>query len=356
MQVSDRVRMTRALELAMKGSRSCAPNPMVGCVVVANNGASFEGFHREAGGVHAEVAALDAAGEAARGAEMFVTLEPCSHTGRTPPCVGRVVEAGVAEVHVAMKDPDPRNDGRGIEALREAGVACEVGLLADEAAWLNRGFVSRVARKRPWVRLKTASTMDGRIGLGDGGEMTITCERSRRLVHRMRAESCAVMTGSGTALADDPQLTARDVGAERQPLRFLVDSRARCPAKLRMYEGGAVLVTASDPPGGLAEGVEVLRLQGSDGKVDLKALLEEMAGRFEVNSLMVEAGAGLAGAMLSQGLVDEVSAFVSPRYLGTGMSVADFSGGSGIGGAPEFKMREMRMVGDDGLITLVAEG
>lgn len=352
--MSDRVRMARALELAMKGSRGCAPNPMVGCVVVAANGATFEGFHREAGGAHAEAVALDAAGEAARGAEMFVSLEPCAHTGRTPPCVGRIVEAGVTEVRAAMKDPDPRNDGRGIEALREAGVSCEVGLMADEAAWLNRGFVSRVTRSRPWVRLKTASTMDGRIGHGDGSEMTITCDRSRRLVHQMRAESCAVMTGSGTALADDPRLTARDVGATRQPLRFLVDSRARCPAGLRMYEGGAVLVTASDPPEGLAEDVEVLSLPGSDGKVDLEALLEVMAGRFEVNNLMVEAGAGLAGALLSQGLVDEVAAFVSPRYLGTGMSVADFSSESG-GGAPGFRIRDMRLAGDDGLITLVAE-
>ena len=328
---------------------------MVGCVVVNVDGVAHEGWHMEAGGLHAEIEALERAGEGARGGIMYVSLEPCAHHGRTPPCVDRIVAAGLSKVFVAMADPDPRNDGRGLSALRDAGIEVETGLLADSASWLNRGFVSRVTRGRPWLRLKTASSMDGRVALDKGKGVWITGKDARKMVHDMRAESCAVMTGSGTALADDPRLTARDVGADRQPLRFLVDSKARCPASLRLYDSVAVLATASEPPQGLGEGVEVLRLADEEGKVDLEGLLFEMSSRWQVNSLMVEAGPGLAGALLSKGLVDEVSAFLAPCYLGAGVSVADFFGVGKVEDAARFKVRDVRAVGDDALLTLIKD-
>ena len=352
--MSERVRMQRALDIAMLGTQTCAPNPMVGCVIVKDDDSVHEGWHKKTGEAHAETIALGKAGDGAKDAVMYVNLEPCAHHGNTPPCVEKIISAGIKKVHVAMEDPDPRVRGRGIEKLRAANIQCEVGLLEEEAAWLNRGFVSRVTRNRPWVCLKTASSLDGRIAL-EGGGGTITGSRARRIVHHMRADSCAIMTGSGTALADNPMLTARDVNAARQPIRFLVDSRSSCPASLRMFEGGGVLATATKPPKNLGGDVEVLLLDDGNGKVDLERLLGLMSERWKVNSLMVEAGAGLAGALLSRSLVDEIAAFVAPAYLGAGMSVCDFAGVDGMDKAPRYATRHVRTAGNDVLISLVKD-
>jgi diaminohydroxyphosphoribosylaminopyrimidine deaminase/5-amino-6-(5-phosphoribosylamino)uracil reductase len=308
----DHAMMRRALELAAKGLYTTTPNPRVGCVVARDERILGEAWHERAGGPHAEAAAL--AGIDARGATVYVNLEPCNHRGRTPPCVAALIEARVRRVVAAMRDPNPLAAG-GAEALRAAGIAFEHGLLEDEARELNIGFISRVTRKRPWVRLKVAATLDGRTALKGGRSQWITGAEARRDGHRWRARACAILTGIGTVRADDPQLTVRDVPTPRQPLRVIVDSRLETPQGARILQGERALVFAARQ-GALAN-AEVVALANPGGKVDLPRMLEVLATR-GVNELHVEAGFRLNGSLLREGCVDEFLVYLNASVLGEG--------------------------------------
>lgn len=332
----DRNAMQRALALARRGVATTQPNPRVGCVVAQGQQIVGEGFHERAGEPHAEVLALRAALGSTKGATVYVTLEPCSHHGRTPPCAEALVAAAVARVVYAVGDPDPRVDGRGAAQLQAAGIRVEHGLLADEATELNAGFFKRVRTGRPWVRVKLAASLDGRTALASGQSKWITGEAARADVQLWRARSSAVLTGIGTVLADDPALTVRVAPTlpppSRQPLRIVLDSHFRLPPGARLLrEAGPVTVMGVHPaaalgltkalrgrPGEAAAGVcaEVRCVAaGDDGRVDLAALLEHL-GKEQVNELHVEAGATLSGAFLAAGLVDELLLYVAPTLLG----------------------------------------
>ncbi len=330
---SDAPWMRRALELARLGIRTTTPNPRVGCVLVRDGLPVGEGWHQRAGGPHAEVHALQAAGERARGSTAYVTLEPCSHVGRTGPCCDALVAAGVSRVVAAMQDPNPLVAGQGLDRLRAAGVVVRVGLQAAEARALNPGFVARMTRGWPWVRLKVGMSLDGRTALANGASQWITSEAAREDVHRLRAEACAVMTGSGTVLADDPLLTARGADVTRQPLRVVIDGSLRIPPSARVLGDGATLVLTraevlaeAGVDGGAARARRVLargaRVSGvaSDPQarhfVDLRAALRTL-GQEPVNEVLVEAGEQLNGALLQAGLVDECVFYVAPALLGS---------------------------------------
>src|SRR5712691_6676005 len=273
--------MGRALSLAEKGLYTATPNPRVGCVIARNEEIVGEGWHEKPGEPHAEVLALRAAGERAADATVYVNLEPCNHQGRTPPCVEALVKSKVGRVVAGMRDPNPVA-AHGGEALISAGIAFEHGLLEDQARELNIGFVSRMTRGRPWVRLKVAATLDGRSALADGTSQWITGAEARRDGHRWRARACALLTGIGTVKADDPQLTVREVETTRQPLRVIVDSRLETPPSARILQGAKVLVFAGRQ--GSLQNAEVVALPNPNQKVDLPRMLEELARR-EVNEL-----------------------------------------------------------------------
>jgi len=320
MSFSDQDFMRRALELAARGLNTTTPNPRVGCVIVRDGAIVGEGWHERAGEPHAEVHALRAAGELARGATAYVTLEPCSHYGRTPPCAEALIKAGVARVVAAMTDPNPLVAGRGLGMLEDAGIATASGVLASEALALNAGFVSRMARGRPWLRLKTGCSLDGRTALPDGQSKWITSPESRADVQHLRARSCAMLTGVGTVLADDPQLTVRDFAVERQPLRVIVDSHLRTPPTAQIFKTPRVLIACVKADPGQKQalesvGAEVLELAGADGRVDLPALLAQLAQR-GCNEVTVEAGAELNGALIKAGLVDEWVIYQAPVIIG----------------------------------------
>ncbi len=353
--------MAYALRLAARGLCSTTPNPRVGCVIVATGEVVGEGWHVRAGEPHAEVLALRAAGRRARGATVYVTLEPCSHHGRTPPCANALIDAGVARVVAAMRDPNPMVAGRGIELLTLAGVHTQVGLLEAEARELNLGFVRRMLGGRPWVRVKTASSLDGKTALLNGVSQWITGEAARADVQYWRARACALLTGVGTVLADDPRLNVRWPGATRQPPRIVVDSALRTPAHARLLRadepGGSVLIVAArDDPARraalTAAGAEVLLLPGADGRVDLRALLDEL-GRRGVNELHVEAGAALNGALLAAGLVDEWLAYLAPLALGHhARGLFDLPALTDMGARRAFGVIDRRWLGDDLRLTL----
>ena len=306
----DHAMMRRALELAAKGMYTTTPNPRVGCVVTRGETVIGEGWHERAGGAHAEVLALR--GVDAAGATVYVNLEPCNHQGRTPPCVPVLVQAKVARVVAAMRDPN-RDAAGGGEALAAAGIRFEHGLLEDEARELNIGFVSRVTRGRPWVRMKIAATLDGRTALDDGRSQWITGPQARRDGHRWRARASAILTGIGTVRADDPQLTVRDVETPRQPLRVIIDSRLETPHEARILRGERVLVFAGRD--GALPNAEVIALPNAQGKVDLPRMLEVLAQR-GVNELHVEAGFRLNGSLVREGCVDEFLLYLNPSFLG----------------------------------------
>jgi len=317
---ADHEYMARALRLAEQGLYTTSPNPRVGCVVVKDGKVVGEGWHERAGEPHAEVHALRVAGEAARGATVYVTLEPCSHYGRTPPCAKALIEAQVGRVVVAMRDPNPLVAGEGLAMLELAGIHTEHGLLEDQAHELNIGFVYRMTCGRPWVRLKTAASLDGKTALNNGVSQWITGAEARRDVHRMRARSCAVLTGIGTVLADDPQMNVRAVETSRQPLRIVVDSHLRMSPEAKMLgEGKTLIVTGChehEKTDRLWQaGARMLILPLRDGRIDLKQMLDEL-GKQEINEVMVEAGRTLSGAMLQAGLVDELVIYMAPLLLG----------------------------------------
>jgi diaminohydroxyphosphoribosylaminopyrimidine deaminase/5-amino-6-(5-phosphoribosylamino)uracil reductase len=310
----DHAMMRRALELAEKGLYTTTPNPRVGCVVTKEEKILGQGWHERAGGPHAEVVALENAGSAAAGATVYVTLEPCNHHGRTPPCVNTLKKCRVKRVVAAMRDPNPQA-AHGGEALAAAGIRFEHGLLEDEAGELNIGFVSRMTRGRPWVRLKVAATLDGRTALPDGKSQWITGSEARRDAHRWRARACAILTGIGTVRADDPSLTVREVATPRQPLRVIVDSRLETPPQARILQGEKVLVFSGK--GGTLPNAEVVALPNPNQKVELPKMLEELARR-GVNELHVEAGFRLNGSLAREGCVDEYLVYLNPSFLGDG--------------------------------------
>lgn len=310
--------MRRALKLARRGLFTTQPNPRVGCVIVRDGEVVGEGWHARAGEPHAEVFALRAAGERARGATAYVTLEPCSHHGRTPPCADALVDAGVARVVVASADPNPKAMG-GVDTLRAAGITVETDLMREPARELNIGFFSRLERGRPWVRLKLAMSLDGRTALANGESKWITGEAAREDVQRWRARSSAILTGSGTALADDPRLTVRLDVPFTPPLRVVLDRHLRTPAGSHLLDGTAptvLLHTASARPASRHGAVACHVVREAGAGLDLAAVLAWLADR-EVNELHVEAGAVLSGALVQAGLVDELLVYVAPVLLGS---------------------------------------
>lgn len=351
--------MRRALALARRGLGRTDPNPAVGCVLVRDGRVVGEGYHTRAGAPHAEVEALERAGEAAAGACAYLTLEPCSHTGRTPPCADRLIEAGVRRVIAAVSDPDPRVRGRGLNRLAEAGVGVESGVFAEEAEAVNAGFFKRARTGLPWVTLKLAVSLDGRTATRAGESRWITSEAARSDVHRLRHRHSAILTGSGTVLADDPALTARVPGGSSHPLRVVLDSSLRTAAGARVVTGpGRCLVFSSREAGrdrrrGLEKaGAEVLALPGgAEGGIALEGVWEEL-GRREVNSVLVECGATLAGSALRGGWVDRLVVYQAPSLLGGG-SRAMLSGPpiEAMGERLETEILERRPIGPDLRIT-----
>jgi diaminohydroxyphosphoribosylaminopyrimidine deaminase/5-amino-6-(5-phosphoribosylamino)uracil reductase len=336
----DHAMMRRALELAAKGMYTATPNPRVGCVIVRRGKVVGEGWHEQAGGPHAEVAALEKAGAAAAGATLYVNLEPCNHHGRTPPCVDAILKAKVKRVVAAMRDPNPKARGGG-ERLPQF----EHGLLEDEARELNIGFVSRVTRGRPWVRMKIAATLDGRTALADGRSQWITGEAARRDGHRWRARACAILTGVGTVKADDPRLTVRGVKTPRQPLRVVVDSRLETPPTARILKGEKVLVFSATH--GNLPNAEIVRLPNANHKVELPQMLEELARR-GVNELHVEAGFRLNGSLLREGCVDEFLLYLNPSFLGdAAQGMLDLPGFEALEERPKLKLLSVERVGAD---------
>jgi diaminohydroxyphosphoribosylaminopyrimidine deaminase / 5-amino-6-(5-phosphoribosylamino)uracil reductase len=314
----DRECMRRALDLAAHGLFTTTPNPRVGCVVVRDGRVIGEGWHERAGEAHAETRALaDAAarGESTRGATVFVNLEPCNHYGRTPPCTDGLLAAGVGRVVAAMRDPNPLA-ARGGDRLAGAGIAVDYGLCEEDARELNAGWIRRITAGRPWLRVKIAASLDGKTALDNGSSQWITGPAARADGHRWRARSCAVLTGIGTVLQDDPQLTVREVETSRQPLKVIVDRHAELPPHARVLDGGEVIVVSADAPQVAWPGnVHHVRLPGPDGRVDLGAMLGFLAER-SVNELQVEAGAKLTGALLAAGLVDELLLYLAPCLIG----------------------------------------
>jgi diaminohydroxyphosphoribosylaminopyrimidine deaminase/5-amino-6-(5-phosphoribosylamino)uracil reductase len=357
--------MAAALRAAGRGVYGTDPNPRVGCVIARDGRVLATGWHRAAGGPHAEVLALAEAGDDARGATAYVTLEPCSHYGRTPPCVDALLEAGIAEVVVATRDPNPAVNGTGLDRLAALGVRCRSGLLAEQAEALNPGFFKRMRHGRPWVRVKLAQSLDGRIALHNGVSQWITGPAARRDVQRWRARSSAILTGIGTVLADDPSLNVRPASGEakdpawgligqepRQPLRVIVDSRWRTPPDARTLGlPGEVLVAGlakhDIPPALAASGAGIVGLPESDGRVSLDALLGTLAER-EINEVHVEAGGALCGALLEGRLIDELLVYQAPCVLGQeGQASFALPRLDGMEGRPSLAWSERRMVGDD---------
>jgi diaminohydroxyphosphoribosylaminopyrimidine deaminase/5-amino-6-(5-phosphoribosylamino)uracil reductase len=321
--MSDETWMRRALELAARGRGAVEPNPMVGAAVVRDGRCAGEGWHQRHGGPHAEVSALAAAGEQARGATLYVTLEPCCHHGKTPPCTDAILKAGVARVVAAMSDPFPRVSGRGADLLRQAGVAVEVGLCEAEARRLNAPYLKLLAAGKPWVIAKWAMTLDGKIATRTGDSKWISGEASRRVVHELRGRVDAVVVGVGTVLADDPALTARPPGP-RVAARVVLDSRLRTPAESQLArtarEVPVLLVTSGRAPQEKREafarlGCEVLLPGDEGGRPSLPRLLEEM-GRRRWTNVLVEGGGEVLGGFLDAGAIDEVHVFIAPRLVG----------------------------------------
>ena len=359
--VLDAAYMARALELARKGVYSTHPNPRVGCVIVKDGAIVGEGWHVCAGEPHAEVHALRQAGDKAKDGTAYVTLEPCSHHGRTPPCADALVNAGVARVVAAMQDPNPDVAGRGLLRLMNAGIAVQSGVLEGEARALNKGFLKRMEHGLPYVRVKLAMSLDGRTAMASGESQWITGPQARSAVQRLRAQSSVVLTGADTVLTDNARLTVRPdelglnaeltaLASTRPPLRVLIDGRLRVPLDAPFFKAGSALVATCAAASARGryhdEGHEMLALASSGGHVDLRKLLTELAAR-GVNDVLVEAGPKLAGAFTRLGLVDEFQLFVAGKFMGSSarplldLPLAQMSE------ALELKIIEMRAVGDD---------
>ncbi|MDR0776106.1 MAG: bifunctional diaminohydroxyphosphoribosylaminopyrimidine deaminase/5-amino-6-(5-phosphoribosylamino)uracil reductase RibD [Azonexus sp.] len=346
--------MAQALQLAERGLWTTSPNPRVGCVLVAPDGEVVgTGWHEKAGGPHAEIHALRAAGVRARGATAYVTLEPCSHHGRTPPCAEALIAAGVARVVAAMTDPNPLVAGRGLARLQAAGIETTCGLLENEARELNIGFVARMTRGRPWLRLKAAASLDGKTALNNGVSQWITGPDARRDGQRWRARACAILTGIGTVRDDDPQLNVREVETPRQPLRVIVDSRLETPLTARILQGGGPVLVAGAVGDSAkiaalqATGAEVAVLPNAEGKVDLAELLAEL-GRRGVNEVHAEAGCKLNGSLLRESLADELLLYLAPCLLGhSAAGLFNLPELTNLDGKQRLHIHDLRQIGAD---------
>lgn len=357
--------MAHALELARSALGGVSPNPAVGAVLVKDGRVVGEGATQPPGEAHAEVMALTAAGDAARGATLYVTLEPCAHHGRTPPCADALIAAGVAEVYVAVRDPDARTDGKGIAALQAAGIAVEIGDGAAEAGEVTEAFTKHVSTRLPFVTAKFAMSLDGRMATRTGASQWITGEEARLRAHLLRAQADAVMVGVGTALADDPRLTVRDVPLRngRQPLRVVVDTAARLPATAAMLaEPGATLVVTANAPSShraalVSAGAEVIEVPAVAEGIDLAALFK-LLGEQDVTSVLVEGGAGLLGSLFDAHLADKVCAFVAPVVIGGDEALGPV-GGRGAGALEEaLRLDRVRyeVIGGDMMVTGYPKG
>jgi len=341
----DRAMMARALELAGNGLYTATPNPRVGCVLTQGEKIVGEGWHEKTGAPHAESNALAAAGAAAKGATAYVSLEPCNHQGRTPPCSQALINAGIRRVVAAIRDPNPQA-ARGGEALSAAGVGFEHGLMEEEARELNIGFFSRMTRGRPWVRMKIAATLDGRTALSNGKSQWITGPEARKDGHRWRARACAILTGIGTVKADDPRLTVRDVETSRQPLRAVVDSRLEIAEGAKVLDGGGALIFVGVQKQRNLK-AEVLQIPNQEGKVDLPRMLKELAKR-GVNELHVEAGFRLNGSLVREGCVDEFLIYLNPSLLGDeAQGMVDLPGFDDLERRPRLKIQSLEKIGDE---------
>ncbi len=353
----DSVWMAQALRLAERGLYTTSPNPRVGCVLVRDGDVVGEGWHERAGEPHAEVLALRAAGEAARGATAYVTLEPCSHHGRTPPCADALIAAGVARVAVAVQDPNPRVAGQGIAKLGAAGIEVECGLMEAAARELNIGFFTRMTRGTAWLRSKIAMSLDGRTALANGVSQWITGEAARQDVQHWRARSCAVLTSINTVLADDARLNVREIETARQPLRVVLDSQLRIPLTARILREGSVLIYTAVRNAEKSEALEkagasVSVLPDGKGQVDLAGMLGDLAKR-GCNEVLVEAGSTLNGALLRAGLVDELLLYLAPQLLGdAARGMAQLGELTRLDQRVDLKWQDVRQIGNDLRITV----
>ena len=324
--------MRRALRLAQKGRGRTSPNPMVGAVLVKEGRVVGEGYHSKAGEAHAEIVALQEAGDRARGATLYLNLEPCAHFGKTPPCAPQVIEAGVKRVVLGMEDPNPLVKGKGIERMRGAGLEIEIGILEEECRRLNEAFCKYIVRKEPFVMLKVAATLDGKIATRHGDSKWISGEASRRFVHRLRDQVDGVLVGIGTVLKDDPQLTVRIKGG-RDPYRIVLDSQLRIPEEAKVIgvsPSKAIIATSALAPKDKMEklekrGVRILILDSHEGKINLKSCLSKL-GEIEMTSLLVEGGSQVNGSFLDEGLIDKLLFFLSPKLLGDHQALEIFAG------------------------------
>ena len=322
MHTIDRTYMKRALTLARKGIGKTSPNPAVGCVIVKNGAVIGTGWHKKAGGPHAEIHALEMAGNAARGADVYVTLEPCCHTGKTPPCSEALIKAGVKRVVAGMSDPNPKVSGGGLAALKQAGIETVCGVLEEDCRAINRPFIKQVSSGMPYVTYKCAMTLDGNIATITGESRWISCEESRKHVHGMRARMDAVMVGVDTVIADNPQLTVRHVRG-KNPLRVIVDTRLRTPESVgvlndQLSSKTIIATTESNPRVHLRylkQGVTIVVCEEYDGRVSMKDLLQKL-GAMGVQSILLEGGSRLAGDLLQHHLIDELVFFVAPKIIG----------------------------------------
>ena len=344
--------MAQALRLAQRGLFTTTPNPRVGCVIVRDGVVVGDGWHERAGEAHAEVHALRTAGERARGATAYVSLEPCKHTGRTPPCTSALIESGVTRVVAAMVDPNPLVAGTGLNALSGAGLQTAVGLMQSEAEELNRGFVARMTRGRPWFRLKVAASLDGKTALNNGASQWITGEGARRDGHRWRARSCAILTGIGTVKDDNPKLTVRAIETTRQPQKILIDSRLEVPLDAALFDGTPVLIfCAAGDSGKISQlanrNATVLSMPDNQGKVDLTAIALEL-GKRGLNEILIEAGTKLNGSFVKAGLVDEFLIYLAPHFLGDeARGMFGLPALTALSERRELAIREIRQIGRD---------
>jgi len=351
---ADHAFMSRALQLAKKGLYTTTPNPRVGCVITRNDEIVGSGWHEKAGQPHAEINALTMAGAAAQGATAYVTLEPCSHHGRTPPCADALIRAGIARVVIAVQDPNPQVRGGGIAALEQAGIAVQTGLMRDPAEALNVGFIKRMQQKKPWVSVKMAVSLDGKTALNNGQSQWITGEAARRDGHHWRARSCAIMTGIGTIRADNPRLTVRHVPASRQPRKMIIDNHLAIPIDADILkEGDTCIFTAS--AGNTAKiarlermGVHVIPTERTgQGQVNLASAMTTLA-QLECNEILVEAGSALSGALIRAGLVDELIVYMAPSLLGgSARNMFQWPEFTSLEQKTTLRIMDMRMIGRD---------
>ena len=365
---ADQEWMSKALEQAQHSLYLSNPNPRVGCVIVREGKMIAQGHTQQVGGPHAEIQALAdlrTKGLSAEGATVYVTLEPCSHTGRTPPCVDALIAAKPAKVYIAMQDPNPLVAGRGIERLKAAGIEVYCGLLEQEAEVLNRGFISRMTRGLPWVRLKIAASLDGKTALGNGQSQWITGPTARKDGHHWRAQACAIVTGVGTIKEDDPLLNVREVATQRQPWRVIVDSKLETPASakiLKNLDGAQVIIMCGKLDSKeqqqkaaifREQGIEVTEMPNTQGKVDLPKMFAYLAQEREMNEVHVEAGFKLNGSMLREHCVDELLLYYAPFFIGDGIGMANIAPLSHLDQRQDWQIIDQDVLGKDMRLRLI---